>query len=204
MVKINSKKYFFGLGKINVLNSSRTREEFLMKLDFEILISKFKEKYRAICPDFPECVGSGDNEDEAISDLGDAITLHLGNTIRRTIADAKKLGLVRYMADDDDTDDKDDDSLSPFIANNNAQEKDGKIVFSGKMPIPIEWLNKMDKKQMGSKAKKLLGIGTLGLGGYSSSSANPLLPSLFDEMQTPYSSELLDDALLFGVPLSLN
>ncbi|MFC1517123.1 type II toxin-antitoxin system HicB family antitoxin [Candidatus Margulisiibacteriota bacterium] len=168
-----------------------------MKMDFEVIISKFKNRFKAICPDFPDCIGEGDSEEEAMEDLGNVITLHLGDTVRRTMDDVKQLGLLRRVSEVDNDQGKPLKKSLSF--KKDPLTKEGKIMFAGKLPIQQEWLKKIDKSHKGSKVKKILGIGSVsGLG--SSAMFNPLL----DELQSPFTTELMDEGLLFGVPLSLN
>ncbi|MBU0580811.1 MAG: type II toxin-antitoxin system HicB family antitoxin [Candidatus Margulisbacteria bacterium] len=168
-----------------------------MKLNFEIVISKFQNRYKAFCPAFPECMGEGDNEEEAMEDLGNAITLHLGDTVRKTLDDVKHLGLLRRLPELDLEQKK--QAANKGLPYGDLNIKEGKLTFSGKLPINKDWLRIIDKKASSAKIKKILGIGTVpGLGQI------PILPPLFEELQSPYNTELQEEGLLFGVPLSLN
>lgn len=55
----------------------------LMKL--EVIIVKEDDMYTASAPSFPECLGIGATEEEALKDLGDSITIFLEEVIDETI-----------------------------------------------------------------------------------------------------------------------
>ena len=55
----------------------------LMKL--EVIIVKEDEMYTASAPSFPECLGIGSTEEEALKDLGDSISIFLEEVIEETI-----------------------------------------------------------------------------------------------------------------------
>lgn len=55
----------------------------LMKL--EVIIVKEEDMYTASAPTFPECLGIGVTEEEALKDLGDSISIFLEEIIEETI-----------------------------------------------------------------------------------------------------------------------
>lgn len=55
----------------------------LMKL--EVIIVKEEDMYTASAPSFPECLGIGTTEEEALKDLGDSISIFLEEIIEETI-----------------------------------------------------------------------------------------------------------------------
>jgi predicted RNase H-like HicB family nuclease len=172
-----------------------------MKMNFEIYVSKIDDKYQAVCPAFPGCVGEGDTETEATEDLGNVITMHLSDTVRHTIDDVRQLGLLRRVSalplDIDIPAEKlKKPSRSKPEFPLDAQDLFGKIMFSGKLPISPELIRKLDKKQMGMRLKKIMGIGGL--------PSMLDMPALFEDIQLPFQTELAHDNLMFGVPMSLN
>ncbi len=164
-----------------------------MKMNFEIVISKADGKFKALCPAFPDCMGIGDTEPEAVEDLGNVITMHLSDTVRHTIDDISRLGLLKRVSNS--TSNAKQEASSEMISFlDKTQDLLGKNLFTGKLPIPQDWLKIVDKRAFGSKNRKIMGVGMI----------PPMYPPMFDEVQMPYHTEVTDESLLFGVPLSLN
>lgn len=173
-----------------------------MKMNFDIFVSKTEDHYRAVCPAFPECIGEGESEAEATEDLGNVITLHLSDTVRRTIDDVRQLGLLHRVSSLPVEVSSKSDTESPVGKESvfeEARDLFGKVIFSGKLPISPDLIKRLDKKQLGNRIKKIMGIGGMGMPGLLGG-----MPPLFDDVQLPFQTELVDEGLMFGVPLSLN
>lgn len=160
----------------------------MLNLNFEIMLTCDDGMFIAHCGNFPECQGYGATETEALSDLADAISCRMTETIRGAITDFVKSGVLDAALRDIEKIRTQQQPASPFSIETQPTSMGGftrKIHFSGQLPEAN--MAKLKKSSEGVKkyssifARYLPGHMGLGVGyGLGMPMAMPELPMLGD------------------------
>ncbi|MDR2428190.1 MAG: hypothetical protein LBD62_00105 [Candidatus Margulisbacteria bacterium] len=68
-----------------------------MPVDFEIVVKKENDTFKASCSMFPEVCGEGQNEEKAIENLADGLVGKMGLIVKAVLDDVLKTDLLQFL-----------------------------------------------------------------------------------------------------------